>query len=224
MPQPKSRFRLQFSLLGFLVATLVVCLAISHWNTSRQLATAQAEVRRFRDALGYLSVDDRSKFHAVAIDTGAPNTWRWLLFVPKGARYQWNLACEGIPQNSPPARAGIVGVSNEPYWEKDNEVLVTAQLRQTDDGGWSLGITSKIGDSKDQMADVTLKIPAEKMEWMLSVPSTDGQVIGSNGPDVRDPAGPIILLQQRACEKQPGGSYSPSAGPMPGFMIWLSSW
>jgi hypothetical protein len=224
MTQPRSLFRVQFSLLGFLVATLVVCLAISHWNTSRQLTAAQSELRQLRDELGYISIDDRSKFHAVALDTGEPNTWQWRLFIPKGAKYQWNLACQDIPQRSPPAKAGMTGVSNEPYWERDNEVLVTARLREVDHGNWTLSVSSKIGDSRSQMSGATLKIPAERIEWMQSVPSTDGQVIGSEGTDVRDPSGPIILLQRRACEKQAGGSYSPSAGPMPGFMIWLSPW
>jgi hypothetical protein len=101
--------------------------------------------------------------------------------------------------------------------------VLTARLREGQDGNWTLSIMSKIGDSKHQMSGGTLKIPREKIEWMSSVSATDGQVLGSCGTDVREVDGPIILLQRRACEKQPDGSYQPSNGPMPGFMIWLSN-
>ena len=74
------------------------------------------------------------------------------------------------------------------------------------------------------MAGATLTIPKEKMAWMFDVLSTDGQVIGENGIAVRDPDGPIILLQRRPCEQLEDGSYRPSEEPMPGFMVWLSKW
>jgi len=224
MDKPPPKLRVRFSLLSFLLASATICLAVSHWHTSRQLATARVELRKLRDELGYLSIDDQAKFHAVAFESGTPNTWQWRLFVPKGARYQWNIACDEIPQDSPPARAGVTAVSYEPYWETANEVVVTARLREAEEGNWTLSVTSKIGDSKHQMSGATLKIPREKIEWMSKVSVYDGQVIGSKGTAVRDADGPIILLQRRACEKQPNGSYQPSDEPMPGFIVWLSKW
>jgi len=224
MDQPPSKLRVRFSLLSFLLASATICLAVSHWHTSWQLATARVERRKLRDELGYLSIEDRAKFHAVALESGTPNTWQWRLFVPKGGRYKWNISCDEIPQKSPPAQAGITATSNEPYWETANEVVVTARLREGEDGNWTLSVTSKIGDSQHQMSGGTLKIPREKIAWMSSVSSTDGRVLGSRGTEVREVDGPIILLQRRACEKQPDGSYQPSNGPMPGFMIWLSKW
>ena len=124
--------------------------------------------------------------------------------------------------SSPPDKPEVSCVSNEPYWETSNTVLVTASLTEVEDGNWVLKVASKIGDSENQMAGATLKIPRDKIEWMKTMSSTDGQVIGSNGTVVRDPNGPIILLQRRPCEKQPDGSYQPSENPMPGFMVWLS--
>ena len=215
------RFRPQMSLLTFLLLAALFCLGVSHWNNSRQLSTILPELRQLRDEQGQLSIEDESKFHAVALDS-EPNTWRWRLFIPKGVRYKWNIACEDIPQNSPPTRPGVSTVSNEPYWENDNEVLVTARLREGENGNWTLSVTSKIGDSDNQMGNTALKIPAEKIEWMTNVGSTDGRIIGSRGTVARDPLAPIILLQRRPCEKQPDGRYQPSEKTMPGYMIWLS--
>ena len=179
------------SLLTFLLLAALFCLGVSHWNNSRQLSTILPELRQLRDEQGQLSIEDESKFHAVALDS-EPNTWRWRLFIPKGVRYKWNIACEDIPQNSPPTRPGVSTVSNEPYWENDNEVLVTARLREGENGNWTLSVTSKIGDSDNQMGNTALKIPAEKIEWMTNVGSTDGRIIGSRGTVARDPLAPIF--------------------------------
>ena len=101
---------------------------------------------------------------------------------------------------------------------------MTARLREADDENWTLSVTSKIGDSKNQMFGATLKIPRDKIQWMSTVSSTDGRVIGSRGTVVRDPDGPIIVLQRRPIEKQPNGEYKPSDGSIPGFIVWLSKW
>ena len=83
------------------------------------------------------------------------------------------------------------------------------------------GVIPVGGGPPDQMAGASLEIPHEKIAWMFDVSSTDGRVIGSNGTATLDPKGPIILLQRRPCERLLDGSYQPSVGPMPGFMIWL---
>jgi len=221
MNDTASRFRPRISLRWLLVVVAFLCLAMSQFQASRRLSSAQLELRKLRDEAGYITIEDESMFHAVALDSEDPNTWRWRLFIPKGNKYKWNIACEDIPQNSPPLRPGVSSTSNEPYWERDNEVLVTARLRQSTDGNWTLGVTSKIGDSKNQMSNALLKIPSDKIDWIDKIHSTDGRVIGSNGTAVSDPGGPIILLQRRPCEKQADGRYRPSANLMPGFMIWL---
>ena len=211
----------RFSLREVFLLMLAFCVAIGYYLTSRRLREAEQELRVRRDETGYLSVDDRTQLHAITVDTDEPNTWRWRLFVPKGHRYSWNIACDFIPQNDVPQRPGASGVSNEPYWETDNEVLVTARLRQNDDENWTLSVNSRIGDSKNQMAGASLTIPKDKMTWMSEISSTDGRVIGSRGTKVQDPKGPIVLLQRRRCLRLPDGSYQPSPNPMPGFMVWL---
>ena len=222
MEPSRRSIRPRFSLLAMLLTAAVLCLAVSHWNTSLQLAAARTELRKLRDQVGYVTIEDRTKFHAIALDSGEPDTWQWRLFLPKGARYQWNMAYEDIPQHSPPPDGQVSAISNEPYWESENEVLVTARLRPADAGNWTLSVTSKIGDSQNQMAGTYMTIPAEKIAWKSEVFSTEGRVIGFRGTEVYDASGPIILLQERPCERQPDGTYQPANGPAPGFMIWLS--
>lgn len=213
--------RWHFSLKTLLAAVVVVCATIGFIVLGRDLYQTRQELRKLRAETGHLSIDDRSQFHAIALEVAEPNTWRWRLFIPKGHRYSWNIAGEEIPKNEPPSGPSITGMSNERYWERDNEVLVTAKLRPINNDEWLLAVESRIGESKAQMYGASLKVSADKLRWMTEIPGVDGRVIGSRGTEVHDPHGPIILLQQRPCERQPDGSYRPSDHPMPGFMIWL---
>ena len=224
MPALKSKFRPKVSLLSFLLAISLVAVGFSHWHNSRKLHFVTSELLKLRSEAGYITVEDKSKFHALAIESGDPNIWKWRLFIPKGTKYKWNIAGENIPQSTPPAKPGVSSISNEQYWETDTNVLVTAHLKEIDSGDWILTVSSKIGNSKSQMGGVTLQIPADKMKWMRTVSSFENREIGTREIAIRDPHGPIILLQKRPCEKKPDGSFKPSTGTMPGYMIWLSEW
>jgi hypothetical protein len=210
-----------FGLRTLLLLVVIACLAIGLYVVGSRLSDANRELRTRRTEAGVLTVDDRSKVHAIAVDTGEPNTWRWRLFIPQGRKYSWNISAEDIPKDDVPSRAGAKGYSNEEYWSRDNEVVVTAKLRQLDGGDWQMSVDSLIADSPSQMHGATLQIPQEKLRWMAEISSTDGRVAGERGVRVFEEKEPLILLQRRPCEQQPDGTYQPSEKPMPGFMIWL---
>jgi len=205
----------------------VVGVIVGSYVVGTRLRKAERELKVLRDETGRLTIGDRSQVHVinVRVDEGTAdesNTWRWRLFLPKGHKYSWNLAAEKIPQLDVPQEAGVKAISNEPYWERDSEVLVTATLRREDDAHWRLSVESRIGDSKWQMSGSSLRIPAEKLAWNTPGASTDGRVAGSRGTQLYDPGRAIILLQRRPVARRADGSYGPSPDPMPGFMIWLN--
>ena len=74
----KPRFRYTLRTL-FVVAT-VVCALLYHWHVAAQLKVAEAELRQLRTETGRITLEDRSKLHAIYVDTGEPNAWRWRLF------------------------------------------------------------------------------------------------------------------------------------------------
>ena len=218
-----SRSRLQISIRTFLVVATIAILAVSHWNTSRQLQSAHVELRKLRDEAGYLTLEDRSLVHVMALESPEADAWRWRLFIPKGARYTWHIACEEIPMAAPPTLGKPwSSVSNEPYWNRDNEVLVTAKLLKNDDGNYTLSVRSKIGDSKDQMGGLAMQVPKEKLEWRSLSPSRHVHVLGKTGTETVEPDGPVILLFNRAMKRTPGGSAEIPDEPMPGFMVWMT--
>ena len=218
--------RVRYSLGTLLILVAVVGVIVGSYVMGTRLRRAERELKALRDETGRLTIGDRSQVHVINVPvadvTGdEPNTWRWRLFIPKGQKYSWNLAAKDIPQLDVPQEAGVKVISNEPYWERDNEMLVTATLRRQDDDHWRLSVESRIGDSKNQMGGVSLKIPAENLAWNSVGASTDGRVAGSRGTQLYEPRRAIILLQRRPVARQPDGSSKPSPDPMPGFMIWL---
>jgi hypothetical protein len=214
--------RATYSLRTLLIVVAVACFATGAYVVGTRLRQAESELRALRDETGRLTIEDRSKVHVISVPVDEPNTWRWRMFIPQGRRYSWNLAAEEIPQDGVPQRPAIKAGSNEPYWERDNEVLVTARLRREGDGHWRLAVESRIGDSQWQMSGGALKIPAGKLAWNTEEASTDGRVAGSAGQQILEPGGPIILLQRRPLALLPDGTLGPSPDPMPGFMIWLA--
>jgi hypothetical protein len=211
LPQAK------YTLRTLLILVAVVCIAIGFYMMGTRLRNAERQLQSLRNETGHLTIDDRSKVHVITVPLDEPNTWRWRLFIPQGHKYSWNISAEEIPQDEVPQKAEVKGTSNEPYWDRDNEVLVTARLRRDDENHWRLSVESRIGDAKYQMYGTALKIPAEKLQWNTDGASTDGRVAGSRGVAVFEPQGPIILLQRRTLDE----NYEPSPNPMPGFMIWL---
>jgi hypothetical protein len=210
----------KFSLRTMLLVIAILCLAIPLILQSSKLNRAQVELRQLRDQLGYLTIDDRSKVHIIAVDVDEPNTWRWRMFLPRGVRYTWCLGYGDIPAQGVP-KSKMDGISNESYSETDSEVVITAKLRQMDNRDWTLSVSSSIQGSQAQMGGASTIIPDKEMRWTREVPGREGHVLGSGGTETLDPKGPIVLLQWRSVEKRPDGTYGPSAKPMPGYMIWL---
>lgn len=220
LPYTANSGRWRFSLRTLLLIVVVVCIAIPMAMQTIKLYRAEVELRQLRNEVGYLSVDDRSKVHVIAVDMNEPNTWRWRIFLPQGVRYSWCLGFGDIPAKGVP-EPKIKHTSNEPYSDEDVEVVVTAKLRQIDDGDWSLSVSSIIGGQRYQMGDARVSVPDEEMRRIHKVSVYEGHTLGTRGTETLDPKGPIVLLQLRTCERQPDRSYKPSANPMPGYMIWL---
>jgi hypothetical protein len=220
LPNNANSGRWRFSLRTLLLLVVIVCIAIPMGMQTYKLHRAETEIRRLRNEVGYLSVEESSKVHVIAVDMNEPDTWRWRIFLPQGVRYSWCLGFGDIPAKGVP-QPKLKHTSNEPYSDEDAEVVVTARLRQLDDGNWSLSVASMIGDQPYQMGGARVTIPAEEMHRIQKTTVYDQQTLGTRGTKTLDPSGPIILLQKRTRERQPDGSYQSSAGPMAGYMIWM---
>ena len=215
----KSRVR--FSLRAFFVVTTIACAALYHWHISSRLRTAEAELRQLRAETGRLTIDDESKVHAIAVETAEPNTWRWRLFIPKGHRYSWNVGYRDIPMDGAPSTPGVAGFSNEPYWDRANEVIVDARLAQAELGEWTFSVQPRIGDSSNQMTGASIEIPAAEMSAINENSSFQVGILGDDQTEILDPAVPIVLYTKRPMKRSADGSRGFNDDPTLGLSIWL---
>ncbi|WP_044301796.1 hypothetical protein [Rhodopirellula sallentina] len=214
-----SRFR--YSLRSFLIATTVVTVAVYHWNVSRRLREAEMTVAKLRDETGRLNIEDNSLVNVIAVESGESNVWRWRMFVPKGHKYMWHVASERIPYGKIPDRAGSSGISNARYWERDNEVLVTARLTELADGNYSLSVSSRIGNSDDQMAGASIVFPSDHLAWTQEHPSQQVDIAGRASQATFDPSQPFMLFSKRPMAVLPNGDTDFDFGLTHGLAIWL---
>jgi hypothetical protein len=96
------RYRITYSLATLLSVVIVAALILAYVLHIRGLPDAERELHVLRQETGRLTIDDRTKFHAVTVPVDEPNTWRWRIFLPKGHRYSWQIATKDIPPNSVP--------------------------------------------------------------------------------------------------------------------------
>jgi hypothetical protein len=180
MPRSENLSRWRFSLRTLLLLVVVVCIAIPMAIQTYKLYHAEAEIRRLRNEVGYLSVEEPGKVHVIAVALNEPDTWRWRIHLPRDVRYSWCLGFGDIPAKGVP-RPKLRHTSNEPYSDKDVEVVVTARLRQLDDGDWSLSVSSMIGDQPYQMGGARVTIPAEEMRRIQKTSVYDQHTLGTRG-------------------------------------------
>lgn len=102
------RFRLSVTnllLLTVIVATslTIVVLLQQVEPLRRQLRQAEDEISQLREEVGELVIADRSKTHAIEVDTGVDTQWKWRVWVPEGSRYDLVFFCRDIPLKGYPA-------------------------------------------------------------------------------------------------------------------------
>jgi hypothetical protein len=115
-------------------------------------------------------------------------------------------------------------VTNEPYWEGETEVLVTARLAQDSADTWRLSVDSSSAADGRGIGGTSLSIPDAALRWMREIPSSERGQLGSRGTTTLRPGQPIELLRVRTCVPDPNGGFIPSPAPQPGFMIWLENY
>ncbi len=112
MPMGSIR-RPRFSLLTLLLLLTIAAIVVTVWQLYAELGPLRGEVKRLRNEVGELSVDDKTKLHAIRVPTDAESTWKWRVWIPKGratvAHFHWgDISLTGLP-NTPYA---VVSLGN----------------------------------------------------------------------------------------------------------------
>lgn len=181
----------------------IVGLAIVVAQLWREVAPLRAEVRRLRDEVGALSIDDPSKPCAICVRTNDQFAWKWRLWIPEGQAYVLHYSSENIPKQGLATSHGTITLS-EP-----GETWVEYRIAPNPVSGVWLDMLrmphASVGSSSQ-----------EWVKWKRRVASGDSV---SYTTKVSEPGDVIVLARERVSEKATDSSKieDPSAG----FMIWL---
>src|SRR5690606_31982136 len=71
----------------------IAALAVTVWRQSFEAEPLRQEVRRLRQELGHLTIDDENKIYAIQVPSADLNTKRFRVYLPKNRKF---LLCSRI--------------------------------------------------------------------------------------------------------------------------------
>lgn len=169
----------------------------------REVGPLREEVRRLRDEMGVLVVEDPTKVQAIQVNTRDELTWKWRVWIPKGQSYVIRSYGDGVPKEGFPQNGGSMRIYNP------GEHVIGYEIdRDRTSGEWfgkmTLAGTGSVG--KDNQPWVT---------W-TSTSSTSGGV--SKSARTFEPGERIELIRHRVSQTVDSSKIE---DPAAGFMIWL---
>ena len=185
---PQSRLhraampRIRFSLKTLFVVLLVGTLAGSHVFTSYRLKKTHDENVKLRTALGYLTIEDRSKVHVVRLPTHEDLTWKWRVFVPEKSEIAIRAATHEIPESGWPANCKA-RMTFQP-----GEFVVTAAVRRDRNGKWELVLGAGGSES-------LFPIPESAAKWLDQKAGVTYVAAGESTIKTQEPGTPLRLLR-----------------------------
>jgi hypothetical protein len=214
-----ARRRIRFSLRGLILVTALLCAIVSHVLTSVELHQVRREASRLRDELGYLTIGDKDKLHAIALASEEGHTarrWRWRLYFPAGRAFRVcykfsDLPAEGIPNDNYEFFTGAPG-----------ELTFSASVVREPAGDWRLVLGAKSDD--DPFRQVRTQVIPEA-PWLTDSGAMSWSQAGESTTESVGAGEPLVLLRLRQTRQvtTPGGATGSAVDPKAtdGVMIWI---
>lgn len=101
---PMPRFRPRISLISALLLLTIAGMAIVVVQLWREVGPLREEVHRLRNETGRLFVDDKTKLHAIQVETDSILTWKWRVWIPDNQKFNVYFTGENIPEHGFPQR------------------------------------------------------------------------------------------------------------------------
>ncbi len=198
-PRKGRKWRPRLSLLSALLLMTILgmgCVIVLQW---REVGPLRAELRKLRNEIGVLTIDDPLKLHAIQLRTTEDdNVWKWRVWIPEGKEYQLNLANSSISAKGFPNTNGMIVL------DQQGETWIEYRMKRNADGHWSSTLSTPEGSIGSSQTWVTGGRRSSTSEGVghetISVPASDK---------------PVVLIRYRISDT--GAIGDPAAG----FMIWL---
>jgi hypothetical protein len=193
----------RFSLRTVLIVTAFIACGITIWQLQREVGPLRAEVRRLRDEVGFLDVEDQSKVHAIQVRTTDELTWKWRLWIPPGRRYALRVDGGMIPKTGFPTEGGTIGIYDA------GEMWVEYQVKKD----------PKSGTWHGQMVTAKGAVGGGEQKW-IEWGSRTGSGEGVGNSTRVAPADEILVLGRHYYSRTAKSS-TKIEDPASGFIIWL---
>ncbi len=211
--------RVRFTLRELILMTALLCTVVSHVRTSYELQGLRQEARRLRDELGYLTIEDDAKVHAIALTPEQSYTakrWRWRLHLPSGQRFRVvykfsELPVEGLPRD------------NDGFFDDlPSETTLSASAVREPTGAWRFVLHYDKPLSPYGQTRIQAIAPDD---WLKEDVSLSWDLAGSETTESVERGEPMVLLRLRPSKNivTPGGmpGLTIDTEPTDGLMLWI---
>ena len=198
----ERQIRPQFSLLSALLLLTIAGMAIVIVQLWREVGPLREEVRRLRDEVGAISVEDATKVYAIRVDTDDDLAWKWRIWLPENRVYVLRSHGEDVPKTGFPPAGGSIWLR-----EPGEHVVVYRIRRDERNSQWYGQLETRTGSvGSDNHPWV---------EWTSRTSTTDG--VGKStqafAPNQR-----VEIIRHRVSQNRDSTKIE---DPAAGFMIWL---
>ncbi|HEY4235236.1 MAG TPA: hypothetical protein VGM76_17530 [Lacipirellulaceae bacterium] len=201
MGDKTAKPNLRFSLLTALLLTAIVAMAMVIMLFWREIGPLRSEVRRLRNEVGTLSIDDETKPCAIRVRTVDDFTWKWRLWIPKCREYLLKHD-DSIPKQGFPAGQGSIALS-EP-----GEIWIE----------YRIAFDPRSKTWQDKLTTPSASVGGSQQDWV----NWSHRTIASDGVSYdtqsAEPGKVIVLASERVSQ---ASSSTAIEDPSEGLMIWL---
>jgi len=202
---------MRFSLRGLILATALICAVVSHVRTSLRLRETEQEATRLRNELGYLTITDANRVHAIAIgadESWAKKQWQWKLHLPEGRRFHICCMTSDLPQQGVPDYHPTLS-------DVQGDLKLTVSAVRDPKGEWKLVVNCDTG--------ANLTSPIVNPAWLEQNASANWNVAGQRSTESVAPGKPLVLLRLRRAKTltMPAGGVTVDPKPTDGILVWV---
>lgn len=208
MTSTMPRVRPQISLLSALLLMTIVGMAIVIAQLWSEVGPIREEVRRLRDEVGELSIEDMTRMHAIEVRTGDPLMWKWRMWVPEGqtvvVRSQWG----EVPRTGVPRGSGSVSLEPGEQW-----ITYRAQPDSRGDS-WTAKLETATGWTGAGIRN-------NDRWWQWPTTTTTGEGVGFTTKIANADENSFLLKRLRIGTDKNSSQLLNQDSPTAGFIIWL---
>jgi hypothetical protein len=206
---PRRSWWPRLSLLSALLLMTIVGMAIVIAQFWQEIGPLRKEVRALRNEVGKLSIDDRSKIHAMSLHTDEESTWKWRIWIPEGKQVAMHLQWGNVPRTGVPQRP------SNTYTFGPGEGTLTLKVRRDVKGeNWIANLGTTFGGS------LGVDIPPDQRFFLWDRSASTGDGVGASvafEPDQKT----ILLIRNRVAKVSGSSQINKIAEPTAGFIIWM---